>query len=117
METLEGTLNVRRIRRPYDRGGVTIAGMLLDIAKPRYYKQPTAWIAFGEVKPNGNHEYVFGLRGKVLDGLTPEDNGRQVRVRGEVRYNPHTDKLGTISRAKIEFLSAVSESSTGGEDG
>lgn len=104
-ETIEGVLHVSRIFRSR---GMSLGALLADHIQPRYYKTPTAYITAGE-KVGNRHEVVVGLRGKVLDGLTREDDGKLVRVTGDVTWNPGYEKtryrLGSMCRVRVEFTS------------
>lgn len=105
-EIIRGTLHVKRVFRP--RGG-TLGALLADYVQPRYYKQPNAYVTAGELVGN-RHEVLVGLRGKVLDSLTPDDDGKPVKVVGVVTWNAsmgpdYKYRLGSMRRVSVEFVS------------
>lgn len=117
-ETIEGTLHVSRVFRSR---GMTIGALIADYVQPRYYKQPSAYVTAGELVGK-RHEVVVGLRGKVLDTLTPEDDGKPVKVTGIVTWNTNGGpnykyRLGTMRRASVEFAASTVTSVAEGVNG
>lgn len=111
-ESQYGTLHVRRIQQRTGR-------YLQDAIFPRYYKRLSAYIIRDS---DGPEQMICGLRGKVLDTLTLEDDGRQVCVTGHFEWNPRVGprkKLGEVTRARVEFVESVdaADQSTSPEPG
>jgi hypothetical protein len=99
----EGTLLVTRWLKPRGNGRLSIGSMLADLINPRYYPPAVAVVA-GEMVTPSRHEIVYAIRGKAIERITIEDHGRPVRVTGRLQRNPSTSKLGSFTRATIEFL-------------
>lgn len=97
--TLDGTLGVWTYARW--RPGNSVASMLLDIAHP-LPPDVSGALLIGPPDDNGNHDKVYGIRGKAAKTLRPEDNGRPVRITGRLRTRGGRP-YGELTRVSIIF--------------